>query len=74
MDDAVFVPYRFMSDNGRCAIDVTIADFREGGDVSNGLAIARSAERIMQKCVAAGREGYTKGFSKYLSMLFRHWT
>ena len=58
------MPFRFVSDDGHCAVDITIADVYEGGDVSNGLGIARSAQRLIQQCVADGRGGYTRGFSK----------
>lgn len=65
--DTVFVPYRFISDDGYCAIDVTLAD--NAGDVSNGLAIARSAEQLIRYCAAFGHDGYTRGFSKQTSLI-----
>ena len=65
--DAIFCPYRVVSDDGYCAVDVTVADGE--GDVSNGLAIARSAEQLMQQCVASGRDGFMRGFSKQTSVI-----
>ena len=63
--DVIFVPYRFASDDGYCAVDLTIAaDDHITGDVRNGLAVGRGADQLWKRCVAFGRGGYTRGFSK----------
>ena len=60
INDAVALPIRFLSDDGRCAIDVSLShDF---GDVSNGLAFLNAARRILQHCISNQRGGYTSGF------------
>ena len=61
--DAVFLPLRFLSDDGYCAIDVYLKN-GYNGDVSNGLGISRAAARVMDKCLVTLRGGSATGFSR----------
>ena len=51
---------------GYCALDLTLRESLERNDVSNGIAIARAAERVM----ARGQAGGTWGLSN-LTFVFK---
>ena len=61
---AVYLPYRLLSDDLKCVVDVILVD-NVKGDVSNGIAILRAAQRVMQQCVASNRGGSSTGFSRF---------
>ncbi|KAI4251262.1 MAG: hypothetical protein LQ352_004958 [Teloschistes flavicans] len=46
----VSLPVRYLSDDGRCAIDINVASGKHG-DVATGLGIARAASEIFRTCL-----------------------
>ena len=62
-NSGIYLPVRYLSDDGRCAIDVSLKDgFR--GDVGNGVGMYRAAWRVIQQCVRTRRAGSATDFSK----------
>ncbi|KAL8690632.1 MAG: hypothetical protein Q9218_003966 [Villophora microphyllina] len=63
----VSLPFRFLSDDGLCAIDIDIAPGKRG-DVSNGIGISNAARDIIETCVPKqSMSGEKTGFSKHLA-------
>lgn len=61
--NAIFLPLRYLSYDGRCAIDLSLKD-GSIGDVGNGVGIYRAARSVIQQCVTTHRAGFATGFSK----------
>ena len=61
--NAVFLPIRYLSDDGRCAIDLFLRD-GSSGDVGNGVGIYHAARTVIQQCVTTQKAGFATDFSK----------
>ena len=55
---------RYLSDDGRCAIDLSLKDGSRG-DVGNGVGIYHAARSVLQQCVTTQRGGFATNFSKW---------
>ena len=61
--NAVFLPERYLSRDGHCAIDLFL-ERGSRGDVGNGVGIYRAARSVIQQCVTTQKAGTATGFSK----------
>ncbi|KAG6991082.1 hypothetical protein G7Y79_00057g090640 [Physcia stellaris] len=55
-EDIFSLPFRYLSDDGSCAIDLSLID-KEGVDVCNGLGIAHAARRLIDECIVDRTKG-----------------
>ena len=61
--NAIFLPLRYLSDDGHCAIDVSLKDGHYS-DVGNGIGIYHAAQRVIQQCLKTRTAGFAADFSK----------
>ena len=60
----VIVPLRYLSDDGLCAIDVTLVR-GTSGDVANGIGLLHAARTVWDKCaIGSASGGVINGFCR----------
>ena len=69
----VTLPIRYLSDDGRCAVDVNFigSGSHNNGDVSSEFAIKTAAEEIMIRCVVGKAGGIGREICRYIVCLYR---
>lgn len=64
----VTAPYRYLSDDGLCAIDITLSIQTDlgslGWDVTTGLGLSERAEALLRQCVVVGLGGAIRDFCR----------